>query len=139
MPRAAGLKKKTLRVAAGILIDEAGQLLLTDRSQATSMREFWEFPGGKLVGGESAEDALRRELDEELGIAIAHCEPFHSLAHDYPDFSVEIDFFRITAWSGEPKGVEGQALRWLSPDDLSPDILLPADAPIIDLLKEFRR
>lgn len=138
MSRAAYLRTGALRVAAGIVIDEQGRLLLTDRSGAASMREFWEFPGGKLRDGESAEQALQRELREELGIAITRCEPFHSLAHDYPDFRVEIDFFLVTAWTGEPRGVEGQALRWASPDDLSPDILLPADAPIVPLLKEHR-
>ena len=137
MPRAADLKKQILRVAAGILIDEAGQLLLTDRSQASSMRDSWEFPGGKLIDGESAEEALRRELREELGIAITSCEPFHSLAHTYPDFCVDIDFFLVTAWTGVPSGIEGQALRWLPVEKLSPGLLLPADAPIIALLKEF--
>jgi len=99
------------------------------------MQEFWEFPGGKLASGETAEDALRRELAEELGIEIAFCEHFHSLEHDYPEMRVAIEFFLVGQWQGTPSGIEGQALKWLRPSEFSPGLLLPADAPLVELLR----
>ena len=101
------------------------------------MQELWEFPGGKLLPGESAEVALRRELTEELGIEIVSCEFFHGIEHEYPAIRVAIDFFLVRTWRGRPTGIEGQALRWLLPSELSPDMLLPADAPIIELLRDL--
>ena len=62
------------------------------------MQEFWEFPGGKLAGDESADEALRRELVEELGVEITSCVHLHSLEHDYPEMRVEIDFFLVRKW-----------------------------------------
>jgi 8-oxo-dGTP diphosphatase len=120
-----------------LLIDAEGRLLITDRSQAGAMQEFWEFPGGKLAGGESAEEALRRELVEELGVEITSCVHLHSLEHDYPEMRVEIDFFLVRKWRGTPSGIEGQALRWLRPAEISPGMLLPADAPVLDLLQNL--
>jgi 8-oxo-dGTP diphosphatase len=137
VPRAPELSARNIHVAAGILIDADGRLLITDRSQATSMRECWEFPGGKLADGESAVDALRRELGEELGIAITSCDHFHSLEHAYPDSHVAIDFFLVRKWQGTPSGVEGQVLQWLRASEISPDLLLPADAPLLELLQEL--
>lgn len=113
--------------------------MLTDRAQAKTMREFWEFPGGKLADGESAQDALQRELGEELGIAIISCDHFHSLEHDYPELHVAIDFFLVREWQGTPTGIEGQQLRWLDPANVSPELLLPADAPVLELLKNLGR
>jgi 8-oxo-dGTP diphosphatase len=101
------------------------------------MQAFWEFPGGKLAGGESAEAALRRELAEELGIEFTACEHFCSLEHDYPELRVAIDFFLVRQWRGTPSGIEGQALQWLRPSDMSRELLLPADAPVLELLKEL--
>ncbi len=101
------------------------------------MQEFWEFPGGKLAIGESAEEALRRELVEELGIEITSCDHFHSLEHDYPAMRVAIEFFLVRTWQGTPSGIEGQLLRWLRLSEISPEMLLPADAPVLNLLKEL--
>jgi 8-oxo-dGTP diphosphatase len=120
------------------LIDADGRLLITDRSQATTMQDYWEFPGGKLADGESAVDALRRELGEELGIAITSCDHFHRLEHEYPDTRVAIDFFLVRKWQGTPSGIEGQSLRWLRSSEILPGMLLPADAPLLDLLKDFQ-
>ena len=137
MPRSSELTTEKIDVAAGILIDADGRLLITGRSRAKTMREMWEFPGGKLGRGESSEDALRRECTEELGIEIRSCDHFASLEHDYPEIRVAIDFFLVRNWQGTPRGLEGQALQWLRPADISPGLLLPADAPVLELLKEL--
>ncbi len=122
-------------MVAGIVRDADGRVLITDRARAKSMRDYWEFPGGKIRGGESAGDALSRELGEELGIEVRCSEFLVTLEHDYPEMRVEIDFFLISEWRGTPLGLEGQSLRWLRPPDLAVETLLPADAPLIELLK----
>ena len=136
VPRISELIAKKVHVAAGILIDIEGRLLITDRLRASAMQEFWEFPGGKLASGESAEEALRRELVEELGIEITSCDHFHRLEHDYPEIRVAIEFFLVRTWQGTPSGIEGQALRWLKPAEISPGLLLPADEPVLEMLKK---
>jgi 8-oxo-dGTP diphosphatase len=135
VPRTPELSDARIRVAAGILVDLHGRLLITDRSRAKTMQNFWEFPGGKLARGEAAEAALCRELGEELGIEINSCEHFCRLEHDYTDMRVAIDFFLVDKWQGTPTGIEGQQLRWLRASEISPDQLLPADAPLLELLK----
>jgi 8-oxo-dGTP diphosphatase len=137
VPRIFELIAKKVHVAAGILIDIEGRVLITDRSRASAMQEFWEFPGGKLASGESAEEALRRELVEELGIEITSCDHFHRLEHDYPEMRVAIEFFLVRTWQGAPSGIEGQELRWLRLSEISPEMLLPADAPVLELLREL--
>ncbi len=137
VPRISELIAKKVHVAAGILIDIEGRVLITDRSRASAMQEFWEFPGGKLASGESAEEALRRELVEELGIEITSCDHFHRLEHDYPEMRVAIEFFLVRTWQGAPSGIEGQELRWLRLSEISPEMLLPADAPVLELLQDL--
>ncbi len=137
MSRKSELSLRKIHVAAGILFDANGRILITDRSRANAMQEFWEFPGGKLASGESAEDALRRELAEELGIEITSFEHFCSLEHDYPESRVAIDFYIVREWQGSPSGMEGQVLQWLKPSEVSSDLLLLADAPILDALEKL--
>lgn len=98
------------------------------------MQDYWEFPGGKVQSGESAGAALGRELYEELGITGINYEHFQTIRHDYPDLSVEIEFFKVTSWQGNPEGKEGQALRWVAQSDLDGERILPADAPIVAAL-----
>ena len=122
-------------VAAGILRNEGGQVLITERTEAGPFYGLWEFPGGKIHAGEAATVALKRELLEELGIEVTAVEPFMNLTHEYPDRTVELEFFDVTEWSGVPAGLEGQQIRWVNISDLNPDELLPADAPIVELLQ----
>ena len=98
------------------------------------MKDHWEFPGGKVDVGEGNETALHRELAEELGIRVTAARHFHFLEHDYAEFSVAIDFYVVSGWDGEPAGLEGQQLRWVPRQSLSRQRLLPADAPVVDLL-----
>jgi 8-oxo-dGTP diphosphatase len=98
---------------------------------------LWEFPGGKIAAGESPSDALRRELAEELGIGVTASQPFMQLHHAYPDRSVDLEFFLVTAWQGEPTGLEGQQHRWVDAIDLDADELLPADASVVSELQRL--
>lgn len=126
---------KRIHVAAGILRDEHGQILITERQGDGAFTGLWEFPGGKVRKGEAPPAALRRELAEELGIGVTACAHFMSVRHDYPDRQVAIDFYFVTGWRDQPRGLEGQGLRWLSPELLDEQLLLPADAPVVRALK----
>ena len=121
-------------VAAGILRDSANRILITERLCDGPFNGLWEFPGGKIDAGETALQALQRELGEELGIDVTAALPFMNLHHDYPDRIVDLEFFLVTEWRGEPKGLEGQGVRWVELAALDTDVLLPADAPIVEAL-----
>jgi 8-oxo-dGTP diphosphatase len=124
-------------VAAGILQDPAGRILISERLCDGPFNGLWEFPGGKINDGESAVEALHRELAEELGIDVTASQAFMDLHHEYPDRTVDLEFFMVTGWQGEPRGLEGQGIRWIAPGDLDPSELLPADAPVVDALQQM--
>jgi len=124
-------------VAAGILRNTGGQVLITERIEAGPYCDLWEFPGGKIHAGESALGALKRELLEEIGIEATAIEPFMNLTHEYPDRTVELEFFDVTEWSGEPAGLEGQQIRWVDISDLRANELLPADIAVVKELQNL--
>ncbi len=128
---------RRLRVAAGILFDARGRVLIAERVGGGPFQGMWEFPGGKIGDGESPEQALARELAEELGIEMGAFERFMHLEHDYPDRSVSIHFFLVSAWKNDPAGLEGQALCWVPPASLGDHELLPADVPVIEALQQM--
>jgi 8-oxo-dGTP diphosphatase len=127
-----------VRVVAGILRDCVGRVLIAQRPEGKHMAGFWEFPGGKVAPGESAEQALARELTEELGVALERCHPLLQLRHDYSDRVVELDVFMVDDYRGEPAGREAQALKWVRASELAGEPLLPADRPIIEALNSTR-
>ena len=126
-------------VAAGILRDATGRILIAERVCDGPFNGLWEFPGGKIVAGETPLQALKRELIEELGVELTAGSPFMDLHHEYPDRSVKLEFFEVSAWIGEPQGLEGQQLRWVSPAELDPAALLPADAPVVGALQRLEQ
>ncbi len=126
------------RVAAGILRDQSGRVLIAERTGDHLFAGLWEFPGGKLKEGEESLSALSRELGEELGIEIVDQSLFMSLEHDYPDRSVCIDFYLIEHWLNTPESRDGQELKWIRPDELTEELLLPADGPVIKALQRLR-
>jgi 8-oxo-dGTP diphosphatase len=128
---------KRLEVAAGILRDATGRILITERLGGGPFHGMWEFPGGKIAMHESAEQALARELGEELGIELQDSAHFMHLEHDYPDRSVSIDFFLVRSWKNDPEGLEGQQLRWVEAGALADQNLLPADVPVIAALQHM--
>ena len=122
-------------VAAGILCDADGRILIAERIGGGPFQGLWEFPGGKIAANETAVEALSRELAEELGIEITTCASFMNLRHEYDDRIVTIEFFIVSDWNSEPVGREGQTLRWVPREQLDADELLPADVPVIEALK----
>jgi 8-oxo-dGTP diphosphatase len=126
-----------IAVAAGILRDSLGRILIAQRPAGGHVGGFWEFPGGKLKPGELPAQALRRELNEELGVRVEAEVPFMTYRHEYPERSVELHVFLVERYSGEPRGVEGQPLRWVSVAELPAADLLPADRPIAAALSRL--
>jgi len=130
--------RKVTEVAVGIMVQPDGPVgrcryLLAQRLPGKPYEGYWEFPGGKLEAGESVEDALARELHEELGIAVTACHRWHTLEHDYPHAYVRLYFCKVTGWTGEPHSKEGQAFVWQHlPVEVAP--LLPAALPVLELL-----
>ena len=124
-----------LLVLVGLLTDPAGRVLVNRRRPGTHMAGYWEFPGGKAAPGESRLEALRRELDEELGIEVLEAAPLMELVHEYPERHVTLDVWRVTRYAGAPHGREQQELRWVSIEELATIGLLPADQPIVAALE----
>ena len=131
-----GLRHDHFRVVAGILADAAGRVLLAERTGDHTLAGLWEFPGGKIGAGETSEAALIRELAEEIGVQIDSVKPCLQLDYEYPDRHVSIEFFLIRQWRGTPAGLEGQGLRWLLPGDIDARELLPANAAVLDWLRD---
>ena len=117
-------------------MDAQGRVLIAERPAGKHLAGRWEFPGGKLEPGEERRTGLARELHEELGIAVTGTpRPLIRLEHTYPDKHVHLDIFVVRRYQGEPQGREGQALRWVSQDELQTVELLPADGPIVAALR----
>lgn len=124
-----------VHVAAGAIVDAQGRVLIARRPPGVHQGGYWEFPGGKLEPGESAEQALRRELEEELGIAVERSRPLIRVHHAYPDRAVLLDVWRVEAYRGEPYGRQGQALEWSAPATLDAQAFPAADRPILTALR----
>jgi 8-oxo-dGTP diphosphatase len=122
-------------VAAGILMDAQGRVLLMQRLPGKHLAGLWEFPGGKAEPGEPIDRALVRELDEELGIAVLSSVPLISLPWHYPGKSVRLHALRVLDWHGEPQAREGHPLRWVHPRGIDLAAMPAADAPIVAALR----
>ena len=124
-----------IHVIVGALADAQGRVLIAQRPRGRHMAGRWEFPGGKLAPGEDSCDGLRRELAEELGVIVREARPLIRLRHDYPDRRVLLEVWQVTAYDGEPKSLESQALAWARPDELPAHDLLEADRAIVTALR----
>ena len=123
-------ERRPVDVAVGVLIDAQGRFLLTSRPAGKVYAGYWEFPGGKLEAGETVEEALRRELQEELGITIAAAQPWKTEMMDYPHARVRLHFCKVWQWAGEFEMREGQAMAWQSlPVQVAP--VLPGTVPVL--------
>jgi 8-oxo-dGTP diphosphatase len=128
-------QKPLTHVVAAAVIDLAGRVLIAQRPRGKHLAGGWEFPGGKLEPGEDRRLGLARELREELGIAIASPRPLIRVRHSYDYGEVLIDMWVVRYYTGEPRGLDGQALRWCTQDELESVELLPADGPIVAALR----
>jgi len=128
----AGLTHQLLLVAACVLLDGEGRILIAKRPPGRSLAGLWEFPGGKVEQGESPEHALIRELAEELAIVIAPADlsPLTFASHSYPDFHLLMPLFLCTRWRGAATPHEGQELAWVKPTELAAYAMPPADEPL---------
>lgn len=129
------MKNKVIEVAAAVLRAADGSFLLAQRPVGKPMAGFWEFPGGKLEAGETARQALIRELQEELGIVAETLFPWLTQTFTYPHASVRLHFFRVTAWQGEIRSLEEQAFSWQQPNSTCVQPILPANKPILQALQ----
>jgi 8-oxo-dGTP diphosphatase len=127
-------------VAACALLDHEGRVLLAKRPEGRPLAGLWEFPGGKVEAGERPEDALIRELREELGVAIAKEDlmPLTFASHTYPDFHLLMPVYLCRRWQGAVAAHEGQELLWVMPDTLRHYEMPPADAPLKIALRDLR-
>ena len=127
--------KLTLVVACA-LIDADKRILLAQRPEGKTLAGLWEFPGGKVEPGERPEQTLIRELHEELGIDVSEpcLAPLTFASHTYPDFHLLMPLFVCRRWEGTPAALEGQALKWVRPNQLKDFPMPPADLPLISHL-----
>jgi len=129
---------KTVLVSAVALIDIDGRVLIAQRPEGKSMAGLWEFPGGKVVAGETPELALMRELEEELGIETweSCLAPLTFASHTYDDFHLLMPLFACRKWKGTPHGKEGQSLKWVRVNELKNYPMPPADEPLIAMIRD---
>ena len=128
-----------VHVSAVALVDGDGRVLLAQRPKGKSMAGLWEFPGGKIESGETPEQALIRELHEELAIDTAESclAPIGFVSHSYDSFHLVMLLFACRKWAGNPRAVEGGALQWVRPNQLRNHPMPAADLPLISILQDL--
>jgi 8-oxo-dGTP diphosphatase len=131
------MDRTLVQVAVGVLVREDGSFLLTSRPEGKAYAGYWEFPGGKLELGETVEQALRRELQEEIGITIDNCALWKIERIDYPHAMVELNFCKVTQWTGELQMLESQSYAWQQlPVLVTP--VLPGTVPVLQWFAQER-
>lgn len=130
---------KRIHIVAGIIFNQdKSQVFITKRPDDKHKGGFWEFPGGKVEEGETIEQAMTRELDEEIGIKVTEQSLFEHLEFDYTDKSLKFDFILVTDFEEQPYGKEGQQGEWVSLESLSQYAFPEANVPILErVVKEF--
>ena len=131
--------RRILLVAACALVDTDGRILLSQRPEGKALAGLWEFPGGKVEQGETPEECLVRELQEELGIQtkIACLAPLTFASHTYESFHLLMPLYICRRYEGIARGQEGQAVRWVRPQNLRDFPMPPADEPLIPFLQDL--
>jgi 8-oxo-dGTP diphosphatase len=132
-------QRRILLVAACALVDADGRVLLAQRPEGKTLAGLWEFPGGKVEPGETPEETLIRELDEELGITtkIPCLAPLTFASHTYDDFHLLMPLYVCRRFEGTAHGREGQAIKWVRPKALRDYPMPPADEPLIPFLMDL--
>lgn len=125
---------KILQISVGIIRNATGEIYITQRAADSHMAHKWEFPGGKIEAGETPEEAVIRELQEEVGITATSLHPFDKLEYQFPDRHITLWFWLVDGWEDEPWGKEGQPGRWVAQQDLVAEEFPPANVPVIEKL-----
>ena len=129
-PRTGATDRAVVEVAVGVFVRSDGAFLLTSRPAGKPYAGYWEFPGGKLEAGEDVRSALVRELQEELGVRVLSAHAWHDEMVDYPHALVHLHFWKVSAWEGELRMLEGQTFSWQQlPVALEP--ILPGTIPVL--------
>ena len=129
------MRRPVTQVACGVLIDKKGRFLLGSRPEGKPCAGYWEFPGGKIEPGETPQQALKREIEEELDTEIAVEDLIGTIEYDYPAFHLSMDCFWCEVVSGDLVLKEAEAARWLTKDDIDSVPWLPADQTILDVIR----
>lgn len=127
---------KVLHISAGIIRNAQGEIFITQRAADAHMANKKEFPGGKIEAGETPEQALVRELEEEVGIVVTSAQLYERLEYSYPELHITLWFYLVESWEGEPWGREGQPGGWIAQHALNADDFPPANAPIVTRLHQ---
>lgn len=132
-------ERPVLLVAAVALVDADGRVLIAQRPEGKAMAGLWEFPGGKVGPDETPEEALIRELAEELGIDVTEAclAPFTFASHRYDEFHLLMPLYVCRVWDGAVRAMEGQALKWVRPMRLGDYPMPPADRPLVAMLRDL--
>ena len=127
---------KSIEVVAAVIFDEQGRIFTTQRGYG-EWKDWWEFPGGKMEAGETPQQALHREIHEELDAEIEIGPLLRTIDYDYPDFHLTMHCFRCTLATDRLTLLEHEAAKWLAPSELHSVRWLPADEQIIDILSTY--
>ncbi len=123
-----------LRVAVGVVLDGDDRVLIARRAAHRHQGGLWEFPGGKVEAGETAREALVRELREEVGITVHAADAWLEVSFDYPDRQVTLEVFRVHRFAGEAEGLEGQRVQWVAVSALGEYDFPEANGPIVEAM-----
>jgi len=134
-----GRKRPIVIVAACALLSREGAVLIAKRPAGRPLAGLWEFPGGKVEGGERPEDTLIRELREELAITVSEAclAPLAFASHTYPDFHLLMPLYVCRRWNGVVTPQEGQETKWVRPKNLVDYAMPPADKPLVAMIRDF--
>jgi 8-oxo-dGTP diphosphatase len=124
-------------IVVAAVIEQNGRFLVARRLRGTHLEGYWEFPGGKVREGETLDEALRREIQEELNAGVVNLTEIFQTSHAYPERTIELHFFRGIL-DGPPEPALGQELRWITRDEFSSLAFPPADAELLAELAHFR-
>lgn len=127
----------TVHVAVGVVVNRERQILVARRHENQHQGGLWEFPGGKVGAGESVQEALKRELREEVNIVVRECASLLKISHDYGDKQVLLDVWYVNVFSGEARGCEGQPVRWVSVAELDAMEFPAANCGIISAVRNL--